>query len=125
MRPGPRHGPDQGSGTVWVLTWCLLLWFVTLSVLLTAGVRAERHRASLAADLAALAAAERTLAGEQEACRRAADTAEANNARLRSCLLDGPFAEVTVARSLRHWPVTLTAHARAGPADVEGIELDP
>jgi hypothetical protein len=34
-------------------------------------------------------------------------------------------AEVTVERALWHWPVNLTAHARAGPAEVEGVELSP
>lgn len=75
-----------------------------------------RHRAQAAADLAALAAAARLAAGEQNACATAESVARANAGRVADCAVDGLDVLVTVsaATALSGWQVS--ARARAGPA---------
>lgn len=106
---------DSGSATVWWVTLCALLWFVTLAVLATATARLDRDRATTAADLAALTAAARFVHGTERACAQARATAEANRASLESCVFTGSTAEVvaSVPSSLIDRPVI--ARARAGP----------
>ncbi|WP_150243964.1 Rv3654c family TadE-like protein [Nocardiopsis quinghaiensis] len=117
-------GPDSGSATVWWIALGALLWFITLAVLATATARLDRDRATAAADLSALAAAARAVHGTEQACARARDTAEANRASLRSCVLTGSTAEVVVSvpSSLVDRPVT--ARARAGPAAASREEAE-
>ncbi|GHC97385.1 hypothetical protein GCM10007079_50800 [Nocardiopsis terrae] len=110
-----RRG-DAGSATVWWVSLCLLLWFVTYAVLLTAAARLERDRAGTAADLAALAAAARAHQGTRAACAAARSTAEANGAALGSCGLSGHTVSVTVTLPSTVLPSTVRARSRAGPA---------
>jgi secretion/DNA translocation related TadE-like protein len=56
-----------------------------------------RHRAGSAADLAALAAADRALDGERPACALAARVAAAQGAVLRRCVVVGEVSDVTAA----------------------------
>ncbi|MDA0566495.1 flp pilus-assembly TadE/G-like family protein [Streptomonospora sp. S1-112] len=115
-RPGER-ARERGSGSVWVLNLCVLVWFTALAVVLVAGVRADHHRAASAADLAALAGAERAALGAASACAAARSTAEANGATLTDCdLADDLSLRVTVRTPARLVRGTVTAHSRAGPA---------
>jgi secretion/DNA translocation related TadE-like protein len=116
---GERFG-DRGSATVWaagvvaaltvLAVW--LLWFTSAVV--------TRHRAESAADLAALAAASKAVAGERRACDDARWVAEQMGVELRSCRLSGWDALVEVAATLPgalgHFRPAL-ASARAGPAE--------
>ena len=87
-----------------------------------------RHRAASAADLAALAAADRAREGSAVACRAAQAIAVAHDARLTRCDLDGEIADVTAAVPL---PTGLrglgpaTARARAGPVDDSTVAPPP
>ncbi|MFL6120464.1 Rv3654c family TadE-like protein [Actinophytocola sp.] len=111
---------DRGAATVWtagvvaavaVLTvW--LLWFVSAVV--------TRHRAESAADLAALAAATKAVAGERAACDEARWVAGQMGVELRSCRLSGWDALVEVVAAppgvlSRLRPAV--ARARAGPVE--------
>lgn len=122
VRPGA--GSDRGSATVLVLGIALLIVAATSgSVLLSAAVCA-RHAAQAAADLAAVAGAQRIgIDGADGAvCAAAADSAAANGAALEACSVelaeDGRSGVVAVAVSrpvgtgaLAQW--TATARARA------------
>ncbi|WP_267900878.1 Rv3654c family TadE-like protein [Actinomadura craniellae] len=111
---------ERGSGTVWMLAFMAVVWVVAVAVMTVGGVRAGRHRAAVAADLAALAAAGRFAQGPVVACRAAAESAMGSGGRLSGCVLRGAVAEVTVTVSLRGLAyigsaLRVTAHARAGP----------
>jgi secretion/DNA translocation related TadE-like protein len=113
----PRTGSEHGSATVWLTVLLALLGVGTAVVLVVADATALRHRAAAAADLAALAGAERILAGADAACNRAATVARAHGAVLESCRAGGTEVEVVVALRgdgipLVHLPAR--ARARAG-----------
>ncbi|MFF5334717.1 Rv3654c family TadE-like protein [Streptomyces sp. NPDC013181] len=77
---------------------------------------AARHRAGGAADLAALAAADRALEGEAAACAVAEEVAGAQGAELVRCAVVGEVADVTAgARFGLYVP---EVRSRAGPASV-------
>lgn len=92
--------PEEGSGTVLALTIVAALLVVTVVVAGLIGVVSANRRASAAADLSALAAADayRGLT-EGDPCAVAADLAERHGAHLESCTFpDRPeTVEVTVA----------------------------
>lgn len=125
-RPG-GGGCDEGVGSVLLLAAV----GVVLVALAAAGVLAQavaaRHRAATAADLSALAAAERLLSGHGsgDACTAARAVAAVNGGMLARCTVSGREVEVTVRvasgpadRLLRlPDPVRL---ARAGPAAAPG-----
>ncbi|MCI4039868.1 hypothetical protein MQC87_01510 [Streptomyces sp. TRM75563] len=77
---------------------------------------AARHRAGGAADLAALAAADRALEGASAACEAARRVALAQGAVLVRCAVHGEIADVT-ARS-RFGPYEPAVRSRAGPPTV-------
>lgn len=115
-RPAP--GRERGSATVWVLALAGVLAVIGMAAVLTGAALVARHRATAAADLAALAGAVRGVEGA-DACGTAARLAAANAAELTACTAS-PHAVVDVAVSV---PVRLgrlgvfsaTARARAGP----------
>ncbi|MFI1938226.1 Rv3654c family TadE-like protein [Streptomyces purpureus] len=74
---------------------------------------AARHRAGSAADLAALAAADRALWGQESACTAASRVARAQGAQVVRCALRGDVADV-MAR-VRLGPYAPQVRARAGP----------
>ena len=92
--------PEEGSGTVLALTIIAALLVLTVVVAGLIGVVSANRRASAAADLSALAAADayRGLT-EGDPCAVAADLAERHGAHLESCTFpDRPeTVEVTVA----------------------------
>ncbi|NWJ71857.1 flp pilus-assembly TadE/G-like family protein [Pseudonocardia sp. ICBG1122] len=126
-RPVPPHrGDDAGVASVWAATAAAVLMLVGIvGVDLAAATRA-RHVASAAADLAALAAAGRSVDGTAAACGRAADLAARNGAELLTCRLDGwdALIETRVTWSgLLPLRGPARARARAGPAPV-GTPVD-
>ena len=111
---------QDGVATVLVLTVAVTLLALGAVGSTVAGAVLVRHRAALAADSAALAAAVDARSGQQPACLRAAALARANAARLVTCAVRGSVAEVTVAASpggLLRWFPAVRLNARAGPAD--------
>jgi secretion/DNA translocation related TadE-like protein len=114
----PKRG-DRGSGTVWMVALLGATWAVAVMAMSVGGVRAARHRAYAAADLAALAAASHAADGSRNACRLAARVARGSGGRLRSCALHGRIAEVMVGSEVRGLPavrrLVAQARARAGP----------
>ncbi|MFF1507326.1 Rv3654c family TadE-like protein [Streptomyces sp. NPDC058326] len=105
---------DRGAATVWVAFAACALCVVFAAVLALGQAVAARHRAGGAADLAALAAADRALWGEVEACAAASRVAAAQRAELVRCAVRGEVAEVT-ARVVRG-PYRPEVRSRAGPA---------
>ena len=108
----------RGSATVLVLALAGLLAVVGGLGATVGAVAVARHRAAAVADLAALAAADRALAGEVTACAAARRAAAAGSAVLDSCRLTGQVADVAVtvrpAGALGSWGVA-RSHSRAGP----------
>ncbi|MFD5343656.1 Rv3654c family TadE-like protein, partial [Streptomyces anulatus] len=84
--------------TVWVAVTAAGLCAVFAGVLALGQAVAARHRAGGAADLAALAAADRALGGVVVACETARRVALAQGAELVRCAVHGQIADVT-ARS--------------------------
>lgn len=105
MRPAPKatsknQCPEEGSGTVLALAIIAALLVLTVVITGLIGVVSANRRASAAADLSALAAADayRGLT-EGDPCAAAAELAERHGAHLESCTFpDRPeTVEVTVA----------------------------
>ena len=110
---------DRGSGTIWLLALSLLVGLVAAAGVLRGVAVVARHRAEAAADLAALAAAQRALEGVDKACAEAARVAGINRTVLVRCAAVGDVVTVEVGRPLRlgrlgSWMVV--ARANAGPA---------
>lgn len=114
-----RRADDQrGSATVWVLMVCGVLAVIGAAAVLVGAAVVARHRASAAADLAALAGAAVAVEGA-DACGAAARFAGANAAELTACT-ETPEAVVDVEVSVpvrlgRLGVLSATARARAGP----------
>ncbi|MEV7772716.1 Rv3654c family TadE-like protein [Kitasatospora sp. NPDC086791] len=116
------RGPDTGSATVWLLALAVLGTAVFAATLAVGSVVVARHRAESAADLAALAAADRLLLDPDGGCARAMGIAAAQGADLVSCGVDRSSDAVEVVAEVRAGglPVRLPvgparARARAGP----------
>jgi secretion/DNA translocation related TadE-like protein len=114
-----RWSRDRGSGTLWMLALIGLVWSVAVMAMTVGGVRAARHRAYAAADLAALAAAAHAMDGARSACRLAGVIARDSGGRLRRCVLRGRVSEVVVTSDVRTvvplGRLAATGRARAGP----------
>ncbi|WNV76219.1 Rv3654c family TadE-like protein [Geodermatophilus sp. DSM 44513] len=117
-RPGRLAG-ERGSATVWVVALSGVLAAIGVAAVLVGTAVVGRHRAAAAADLAALAAAERAVRGDPGACTTAGEVAAANGARLTACTLGGgAVVEVAVEVPVRLGPLGVPAagaRARAGP----------
>src|SRR3954471_18401909 len=101
---------ERGSATVWVLALSGVLACVGLAVVLVGAAVVARHRASAAADLAALAAAGRAVTGEPDACAVAARVAEGNSASLAACVVEGSgIVQVRVTVPVRLGPLGMQA----------------
>ncbi|WP_267889520.1 Rv3654c family TadE-like protein [Streptomyces rimosus] len=114
---------DEGSATVWAVFAAMALCTVFAVVIAMAQVVVARHRAGAAADLAALAAADRALGSATAACGAAHRVVAAQDARLVRCTVRGDIADVT-ARA-RTGPFTSDIRARAGPPTALGTEPIP
>ncbi len=104
---------DRGLATVWVAMTTATLCAVFAVVLALGQVVAVRHRAGGAADLAALAAADRALQGPGEACGAAGKVAAAQGAVVVRCAVSGEIADVTARVSFG--PYEPAVRSRAGP----------
>ena len=122
---------ERGSATVWVLALAGLLALLGVALMLVGGAVVARHRASAAADLAALAAAGRAVLADPAACATAARLARANGAELEGCVVrPEAVVEVRVRVLVRLRPLGILAapaRARAGPApaDDDGLHDRP
>ena len=114
-----RVSGERGSATVWVVALAGVLAVIGVAAVLVGTAVVGRHRATTAADLAALAAAERAVRGDAGACAVAGEVAAANGAGLTACTVgDGAVVEVAVAVPVRLGPLGVSragARARAGP----------
>ncbi|MEV6261591.1 Rv3654c family TadE-like protein [Streptomyces sp. NPDC051784] len=120
MRAARRHGGDRGVATIWAAVTAATLCAVFAVVLALGQAVSARHRAGGAADLAALAAADRALSGAATACRSASEVARAQGAEVVRCAVQGEIADVT-ARA-RFGPYAPEVRSRAGPPDAAGPE---
>lgn len=122
-RPDQDGDLQRGAATLWVLGLASILWFTAVAGLLVADIRALRHQAGAAADLAALAGARNAWHGSKRACDVAGSVARANGGSLRTCVIRAGIADVTVEIALpaRFGPLTtadgVMMRARAGPRD--------
>ncbi|WP_447038242.1 Rv3654c family TadE-like protein [Streptomyces sp. DSM 118878] len=112
-RPWRGMARDRGAATVWVTVVMAVLCVICGAVLAMGQAVMARHRAGGAADLAALAAADRWAAGSAKACEGAARVAEAQGARLVDCSVRGEISEVTASASVG--PFSPRIRSRAGP----------
>ncbi len=114
-----RMAGERGSATVWVVALAGVLAAIGVTAVLVGAAVVGRHRATTAADLAALAAAVHAVRGDPGACAAAGEVAGANGARLTACTVgDGAVVEVAVAVPVRLGPLGVSragARARAGP----------
>ncbi|MBC6459549.1 Rv3654c family TadE-like protein [Actinomadura sp. HBU206391] len=126
-----RVRADRGSGTLWAIALMTVIWAAAVLAMTVGGVRAARHRAHAAADLAALAAASHAAAGSgaDRACGRASEIAAGSGGRLSACVLRGPVADVAVTVTIRipvsSRPLRLVVRSRAGPAGPGGVTSSP
>lgn len=110
---------ERGSGTLWVVVAiAVLAAFATGAATVGAAV-VTRHRASSAADFAALAGADALAHGAASPCAAALRVAVRYGAALTSCTTSGMVVEVVVALpagGLLGAGHTATVRARAGPS---------
>ncbi len=93
----------------------MLVWFGALAVVGVAGIRADRHRAATAADLAALSGAQQVATAPDGPCAVAREVAQENDARLSDCAVSELTVQLEVRVRARAWPGEVSARARAGP----------
>ncbi|WP_313905224.1 Rv3654c family TadE-like protein [Streptomyces sp. CS-7] len=122
---GMGRGADRGAATVWVAVTAAGLCTVFAVVLALGQAVAARHRAGGAADLAALAAADRALEGAEAACEAARRVALAQDAAIVRCAVQGEVADVTTRAGFG--PYLPTVRSRAGPpvSPSAGAPTDP
>jgi secretion/DNA translocation related TadE-like protein len=111
---------DRGLMTVWAAGAVAAMTVVSVWLLWFGSAVVARHRAESAADLAALAAASRAVAGERPACDEARWVTGRMGVELRSCRLSGWDALVEVVATASGVPAgfrPVTARARAGPVE--------
>ncbi|MEW2455580.1 Rv3654c family TadE-like protein [Streptomyces albus] len=104
---------DRGSASVWAALAAVVLCGVFGAVLGYGQAVHVRHRAGAAADLAALAAADRALEGRTRACAAARQVARAQGASIVRCAVREEIADLDA--QARWGPYTSRVRARAGP----------
>jgi secretion/DNA translocation related TadE-like protein len=107
---------ERGSGTLWTMTFAMLLIVTGVVAATIVSVAGAGRRADTAADLSALSAAARPPAAMGSACRVARQVAEAHRARLTACSLAGDQVEVVVevqVWGLGRGPYVVRSRARA------------
>ena len=119
LRPR-RSGHDRGTATLWAAGGIAVLCLLAVMVLAYGAVIQTRHRATAAADLAALAGAGYAPYGATAACDRARWVATGMRVRVTSCRLADWDVLVEVSATLPGELTrlgTVTERSRAGPAD--------
>ncbi|MTD59645.1 Rv3654c family TadE-like protein [Amycolatopsis pithecellobii] len=106
---------DRGSATVWTAGAIAAVLAVAGLLFSLGSAVVTRHRATDAADLAALAAAGRAQEGTSAACAQARSVVKQMAARLVSCRFEEWDALVEVEAEAPSGLGTASAHARAGP----------
>lgn len=101
---------DRGSTTIMSALFTTAIVVLSMAALLAATNLVQQRRASVAADLTAVAGAIAAQRG-YSACESAQRIAQENDAVLSSCEKEGEDVEVVVVKQER------TATARAGPAE--------
>lgn len=116
-----QHTRSRGSASMFVITAVILLGVAASVVIAALSILATQTRVAQAADLAALAGAERVpLDGESGACAQSARIAVANQTKLDTCEVRALDVQISVSAAP---PVpggarlTVSARARAGPPD--------
>lgn len=123
-RGSSAHAREAGSGTVLILAVLAALIALVVGGAAVVSARLAATRSAVAADLAALAAAQGFMASGGPACGEGGRVAFANGADLVTCSDRGDLSvEVTVAVPLRvrlpGLPSNALSTARAGPRYVE------
>jgi secretion/DNA translocation related TadE-like protein len=95
-----------------------LLLVVAIGGIYVGSAVVARHRAQAAADLAALAAASRLIAGTEAACKQAAALSRAMGVNQTECTVDDLDVVVAVEAPVGMW--SARAAARAGPIEAPG-----
>ncbi|MGH1561188.1 Rv3654c family TadE-like protein [Mumia sp. DW29H23] len=115
--PG-RSSAERGAATVYAAVLAVVATTACTIALHVAAVARLQHHVTAAADLAALAASQAALNGD-DGCAAARRIATANATSLRACALAEAVATVVVERSGRVWGRSITVHrtARAAPSD--------
>jgi len=118
----PSGRQERGSVTVYAIAAGILLGFLALVVVQATALIRLQHEVSRAADLAALAATQASVAG-RDGCRAAADLAERNHATMVRCRMDFDVGTVTTrGESTAVWGrrFAFERKARAAPSDYLG-----
>jgi secretion/DNA translocation related TadE-like protein len=92
-----REPGEEGFATIVAVGLALVIMVVAAAVGAAGAVVAARHRAEAVADMAALAAAQHAVAGQDAACAAARALTDAEHVALLQCRLDGLDALVTTA----------------------------
>jgi secretion/DNA translocation related TadE-like protein len=107
---------DAGSASVYVLVAMVFVGLLAAAVALVSSGLALHRQAVRAADLAALAGAQRALVRPAEACDAARTVAEANGGVLTTCDVEPPDVRVVVeVQTEVPWLPPIQAGAAAGP----------
>ncbi|WP_236796294.1 Rv3654c family TadE-like protein [Amycolatopsis sp. GM8] len=106
---------ERGSATVWTAGAIAALLAVAGLLFALGSAVVTRHRATDAADLAALAAAGQAEQGTSAACAQARSVAERMSVRLVGCRFEQWDALVEVEADAPGGLGVASAHARAGP----------
>ena len=117
--PATRDAGDAGAASVLVLALASVLALIACVLVALAVAGTSRHRAAVAADLGALAAAGRALQGPAAACALADQVVRAQGGQLTGCWVDGEVSEIEVSVRPGGTVGMLGAargRARAGPA---------
>ncbi|WP_082582272.1 Rv3654c family TadE-like protein [Aeromicrobium sp. Root236] len=97
------RGPgERGAVTVHAATIGVMLLVAALIITEMAGLIRLRHRVAAAADLAALAATQASVSGE-DGCAAARRIAGRNDAKVLTCRMDFDVATITTRATSRTW----------------------
>lgn len=119
---------ERGSASILVLGLGLAVVLVGVGISWLGAAIIARHQAETAADLGALAGAQRSVLGDRAACARARRIVTANEGSVLACSVDGLDITVRVGVGppvlAERFPLA-TATARAGPLRAVAIGPPP
>jgi secretion/DNA translocation related TadE-like protein len=112
--PSFRRPREHGAGSVLALAAVAVTVTLTTAAVAVAGAWGARQLAGVAADAAALAAADVAVGrASGDPCDRAAEVAAANGASVTGCAVKGVIVTIDVSVPYHGWQTH--ASARAGP----------
>lgn len=114
LRREAEREPERGAGTVLTVGFSFVICTFTVVLLMVASTCASIAKAQNAADMVALASAQRNAAG-LGGCPSSAYVERAYGASLVACDVEGALAKVKVSKKLTYMGVTYVAEAWAGP----------